>query len=174
MFNRVKFFRAAALCTTVAGLAACAHQPLEYIPAGDRVMLEAQARLTADSSASQTPAGGAVSVQQMLEQARSKGAPAGSLARVKLSFGASQTTLDGAMQSQIGQVAGAAQRAGSATVITLKDEGGGFTGTRRALSAATALRPSVGENVDVRYDPSLAAGEVIVVAGTMPQESKGE
>lgn len=58
-------YRGVTVLVSLVGLAACSHEPIEYIPSADRALLLAQSRL-GDSGSAAKP----VSVDQMLRQAR--------------------------------------------------------------------------------------------------------
>lgn len=169
--------RAAALALPLA-IVACAHEPLEYIPANDRAMLQAQARLGLDSGEHRSEG---VSVKEMLMRARGTdgGAPGvdaddaqarrpgDGVGGTKLEFADGQLQPTDAQRQQLLRMASAVSGAGGATVVTHPEGLQGASpllGERRAMTVAHILEASV-PKVDVRFDPDMPAGEVIVVAG---------
>jgi len=152
-------FRALALTTlaftTLAALAGCAAPgPLSAIPAHERTMLEAEARLAAARAPAQTPAGdrrGAV--ESMLSRARGAG-PAPLLLR----FEGAAIAPDPAQREAIAGFAKAAQGAPRLVVTAQPGLGAGaqMLGPRRAIAVAKLLEAEFPE-VDLRFDAALTA-----------------
>ena len=145
-------------------LAACEHEPMEYIPPADRAMLQAQARMGEAGSAARP-----VTVDEML--ARAKASSAGGTAKTQggtpaplvLQFSAGAVQPDEAQKQSLTGFATAA-RGRPIAVIARPSAPGGETallGQRRAMAVARALQPSV-PDVDLKFTPD-APPDVVVV-----------
>jgi len=153
------------------GLAACAHEPMDYIPPTDRALLQAQSRL-GDSGASAGP----MSVDRMLRQARN--APdgnatdgrtpgnAGDPTRLLLHFTAQSVQLDDTQKAALDQFATAVS--GKPVMVTSRPgnfaDSAALLGQRRAVAVARQLQSSVAD-VQLRFLPDTPPDVVVVSAG---------
>ncbi len=154
------------------GLAACEHDPIEYIPPTDRALLEAQARLGDAHTGS-----GAVSVDAMLARARTPPAPSPSapsgqqaLLPLVLQFAASAVAPDEAQKQSLSAFAASAQ---GKPVMVISRPGklagtAALLGQRRALSVARALTPPL-TDVQLRFSEDAPPDTVVVsLEGAQP------
>lgn len=111
--------------------AACADDPLRRIPATDRALLEAEARL---GTAPAAPGGGRTSVSDMLARARGDAPGTASLA---LRFAGDVVQPDTTQRAQL--AAFAAQNRGARMVVTGGRGDPALLGERRAVAIARAL-----------------------------------
>lgn len=153
-------------------LVACTPDPIRFIPPTDRTLLEAQARLGESGAARQ--ATGRITVAELLARARATGPEASGAAPrsgLVLRFTASQVQPDEAQRRQVAEFAAAVRGAALVTVASRPAgfEGGdaSLIGERRALAVARLIRPDV-PNVELRFEPAVPAGEVLVLLGDMP------
>ncbi len=144
------------------GLAACEHEPLEYIPPADRALLQAQARM-GDGGGTQGP----VSVEDMLRRARA--APDSAVpAKLVLQFSRDAVTLDDAQKQSLAQFAAAAKEKS----VTVQSRRGGFDGSaalagqRRAMAVARELTGHVAA-IELRFAPDTP-DDVVVVGAASP------
>ena len=157
----------------VCGLAACTHEPIEYIPLDDRALLQAQARL------GQAPgqSAGAIPVDEMLRRARAAGdtsdasdpAPA-TPSRLVLQFKGDAVQPDAEQKKALSGFASSMQ----GRSVTVLSRPGGFDGAtallgqRRALAVAHELSAAM-PDVDLKFTPDAPADVVIVsAAGAAP------
>ena len=157
--SRLLAFAAAAL------LAACNSDPLNYIPAQDRSLLQAQHRLGEDAGASASP----ISVEALLSQARSNGAGGTADGEVTLRYQGAAVQPDDAQRAVIRRFAAEARDKGRrVTVVSRQDSfddaAAPLLGQRRGTAVARELQTIVPE-VDLRFDPGAAAGVVVLSGG---------
>jgi hypothetical protein len=142
--------------------AACAPDPIRYIPATDRAMLQAQDRMSNGGAAGQP-----ISVDEMLQRAKTtdEGKPAST--RVVLRFEGDIVQPDAAQRDTLRRFAAAAH-SGSLTVIShpgsFDDAGSPVLGQRRAIAVSRELSGVVAD-VQMRFEPSVPPGVVVVSLG---------
>lgn len=122
-------------------LAACGSDPMRYIPAGDRAVLQAEARL----GAAQAQPEGRLSVAEMLARARGSDGAEGALT---LRFAGAEVQPDAAMRARLAGFA-AANR-GRAVVVTGGRGDPALLGERRAVAVARALEAEF-PGVELRF-----------------------
>ena len=153
------------------GLAACSHEPMEYIPPGERDLLKAQARLGESGGGSQP-----VSVDEMLQRARGQAqasaAAAADSKRLVVQFTGDAVQLDDAQRKSLDAFGAAV---GNLPVVVTGQRGsfGGASpllGQRRAVAVANALSATLA-NVDVRFMPNVPDNVVVVAVGSTGPES---
>lgn len=139
----------------VLALAACEHEPLDYIPPTDRALLQAQARL-GDAGGPARP----LSVDEMLRRARTANAAAAP-DRLVLQFAPDAAQLDEAQKAQLSQFATSAR--GRAVSVTARRGTGdaSLLGPRRAVAVARALSTSL-TDVRLRFTPDSPTDAVVV------------
>jgi hypothetical protein len=146
--------------------AGCASSdPLRLIPATDRSMLEAEARLGTGGSA-----GRPISVEQMLASARASGGAAPGRMPEPLVLRYAQ----GAVQPDPAQrmaIEGFATRAAGAPRVVVVGRRAtslagpdAMLGQRRAVAVARLLEDRFGD-VEIRFEPTAAADEIILLGG---------
>jgi hypothetical protein len=141
-------------------LAACASDPVSLIPAADRRAAEA-------------PSDGPITVEEMLARART--APSASPTvpgRLLVRFDGEAVQPDAAQRGQLHDFAAAAQTARQALLVTsrpgsFEDSGAPVLGQRRAVAVARELSAVV-DNVNVKFDPAIPPGVVVVTQVTRP------
>jgi len=155
--------------------AACAHDPIRYIPETDRAMLQAQDRLGNGDAAGQP-----ISVDEMLRQAKATGdkangakatgdskAPAN---RVVIRFDGDTVLPDAAQRATLRSFAEQAH-AGALTVTShpgsFDDAGSPVLGQRRAIAVSRELAGIV-TDVQMRFEPDVPPGIVEVSLGPPP------
>ena len=142
--------------------AACApRDPLSALPPADRAALLAE-----PGTAGRTPAGG-TAVADMLARARVGAAAAPKAAEpLVLRFSPGAVQPDPAQRGAI--EAFAAKSAGTSKVLVVSHRAEGMAGPdallgqRRAVAVARLLEPSIPE-VEMRFEPEAAAGEVVLL-----------
>ena len=140
------------------GVAACANEPISYIPPTDRALLEAQARM-AGSGASHGP----ISVEDMLRQARSGQSAAETAPHLVLQFSNGAVLLDDAQKQSLAKFAAAAR----GQPVSVVSRPGGFEGAaallgqRRAVAVARELSASQ-PDVELRFSADAPADVVEV------------
>lgn len=160
--------------------AACAHQPLDYIPGTDRAMLQAQARLGADPAQTASGgSGGAIGVDALLAQAREKAANdkansgiSADAQRLTLHFAPGQSRPDDAAQRSLADFASSHPGA-SLRVITRKSppaEDASLLAMRRAVAVAQILQ-SFTQNVVIALSVTTDADTIIVTSETLASET---
>lgn len=147
-------------------LVACTHDPIEYIPATDRALLQAQARVDGGGAPQ-----GAVSVDQMLARARtaadaakSKPPAIKSVEPLVLQFAVGAVMPDAQQKQSIASFAAAA-KGQRVTVISRPGDAKGdavLLGQRRAMAVARALQPGVND-IDLRFTAD-APPDVVVIS----------
>lgn len=141
--------------------------PMRLIPPTDRSMLEAEARMGTGGGTSGRP----ISVDQMLASARGAAAPGRAPEPVVLRFAADAVQPDPAQRMTI---EGFAQRAaGAPRVIVVGRRASGATAEamlsqRRAVAVARLLEPRFPE-VELRFEPTAVADEIILLGGAPPR-----
>ena len=152
----------------LAALAGCSSDPMRFIPANERMMLQAEARMNESRGQGGTAAGtggNKLSVQSMLDQQR--GATP-SQDRLVLRFATDVVQPDAAQRADISQIAERGASAGGMTVLA-RPLGAGSSGAmldqRRAVAVSRLIEPSV-PGVAVKFDSSVPADSLIVIVGT--------
>ncbi len=143
------------------GLAACAHEPMDYIPPSDRTLLQAQARM-GEGNNGQPP----ISVDQMLRQARGQATGPADPQRLVVQFSGDAVTLTDDQRQALDRFAA---KAGAATVVVSGRRGSfadnaALLAQRRTVAVAHSL--SALPNVEVRFVPDLPDSLVVVGTGT--------
>jgi hypothetical protein len=153
---------------TVLGLAACTHEPMDYIPQGERTLLKAQARM-GEGGVSGQP----VSVDEMLQRARGQSqAASADRQRLVVQFSGDAVMLDDAQRKSLTAFSAAV---GNAPVVVTGQRGGfaggsPLLGQRRAVAVANALSVTL-TSVDVRFVPNIPDNIVVVSTGSAGPES---
>lgn len=126
--------------------------PLRDIPAADRAMLQAEARLAAPTERRST-------VAAMLERARGPGA-----APLLLRFQGDTTQPDPAQREAILRFAAATSGTQRLVVTSRREPEAGVTmlGPRRAIAVARVLEAE-GREAEIRFDATMAADTVRIV-----------
>ncbi len=155
------------LATATFGVAACSHEPMDYIPANERTLLKAQARIGESGGGSN-----AISVQEMLERARSNANHPVQDRRLVVQFTGDAVALDDAQRKAVDTFGAAAGN----TPLIVTGQRGGFQsgnpllGQRRAVAVARVLSDRA-PNVDVRFAADMPDNVVTVSAGDASRES---
>ena len=148
---------------------ACAQSdPMRYIPQGERNLLQAEARL--GDTPGRTATGGRISVDELLARARTAEAGAGARQAepLVLRFTPGAVQPDAAQREAIERFA--ARAAGAPRVVVVGRRAAtlagpeALLGQRRAVAVARLLEPSLPE-VETRFEPGVAADEILLVAG---------
>lgn len=158
-------------------LAACANNdPLSYIPAQDRALLQAQQRLGGDGGGTSP-----ITVDALLNQARVNAPPgtapatvaAATDGHVALRYDGDAIQPDAAQREAIHRFATVARDQGlRVTVLSRQDSfadpGVPLLGQRRATAVARELQAVLPDaDVDLRFEPSAPAG-VVLLSGRRP------
>lgn len=157
--------RHAVPCAALAlGLAACAHDPIRYIPPEDRTALEAQARLSSAPGDGQ-----GITVDQMLARAKTSAATPAPSSRILIRFEGEAVQPDAAGQEQLRAFAARLPSAAMPVVVSSRpgefgDPGSPLLGQRRAVAVSRVLAGS-SNNVEVRFDTALPPDVVVVSTG---------
>lgn len=145
-------------------LSACQNDPIRYIPPEDRTLLQTQARLDASPGE-----GKGITVQEMLQRAKTNAAGPVPSSRVLVRFLGGAVEPDAAGQEQLR--AFAAQLPAPGLPVVVSSRPGDFTdpaapvlGQRRAVAVSRLLAGRVG-NVQLRFDAALPPDVVVVRAG---------
>jgi hypothetical protein len=142
--------------------AACSHDPIRYIPETDRAMLQTQDRLS-NGGANGQP----ISVDEMLQRAKTTGAGKAASTRVLIRFDGDTVQPDAAQRDTLRRFAEQAH-AGSLTVTSrpgsFDDPGSPVLGQRRAIAVSRELSGVVAD-VQMRFEPGLPPGVVVVSLG---------
>ena len=165
MPNSASLARVLAVSAALLGLSACASgDPMSYIPATQRALLQAQAQLGSSEHVGRGGSGGS-SVAAMLERARGEGGGSSSAGgavpsgAARIVFADGQVQPDQAQREEIMRVAAASRAAGGATVVARKDD---LTAQRRAVAVAMLMGAV---DPEVRYEEGVPASQVLVAAG---------
>nr|WP_294517468.1 hypothetical protein [uncultured Rhodopila sp.] len=143
-------------------VAACSHDPIRYIPETDRAMLQAQDRLgTGDRT------GQPISVDEMLQRAKSTAENKASPSRVVIRFDGDAVQPDAAQRDTLRRFA-EQSHTGSLTVTShpgsFDDAGSPVLGQRRAIAVSRELSAVVAD-VQMRFEPEVPPGVVVVSLG---------
>nr|WP_294550158.1 hypothetical protein [uncultured Rhodopila sp.] len=142
--------------------AACAHDPIRYIPETDRTMLQAQDRLGNGDGNGQP-----ISVDEMLRRAKTTGESKPPSTRIMIRFDGDTVQPDAAQRDTLRRFAEQAH-AGSLTVIShpgnFDDAGSPVLGQRRAIAVSRELSDIVAD-VQMRFEPAVPPGIVVVSFG---------
>lgn len=138
-------------------LAACSPDPVKYIPEADR------------RDPGPNP-GAPITVDQLLARARLAD-PAAASARLLVRFDGTTLTLTEAQRADVRQFAAGAGRPRKLLVSSrpgaFDDPGAPVLGQRRAIAVARELT-TAGGDVEMRFDPALPPGVVVVTQGLQP------
>lgn len=136
-------------------LAACSPGPMDYIPAQERSLLQAQARLGSGGTS-----GPGISVSEMLRRARGT-----DQMQVELRFSGNAVQPDEAQKAQLLQFA--SQAHSRAFIVTARRGGfegaDGLLGQRRAVAVARVLEDQSAD-VQLRFVADMAADRVSISA----------
>jgi hypothetical protein len=142
--------------------AACSPDPIRYIPETDRTMLQAQDRLGHGDGNGQP-----ISVDEMLRRAKTTGESNEPPSRVMIRFDGDAVQPDSTQRDTLRHFAEQAH-AGSLTVTShpgsFDDAGSPVLGQRRAIAVSRELSEVVAD-VQMRFDPGVPAGVVVVSPG---------
>lgn len=136
-------------------LAACAPEPIEYIPPHDRTLLQAEARMGGAGGGT-----GAISVDQMLQRARARPDSSTTASRLVLQFSGETVALDDAQKQSLAQFATSAQGR-PVTVLGQRANSASMLGQRRAVAVARVLSASL-PAVEVKFSPEIPPDAIIV------------
>lgn len=150
-------------------LAACSNDPTRYIPASERSMLLAEARLggTGGNIGGNAGASDRISVAELLRRAQGASrTTAGDASRLVLRYEADAVLPDPAQREALSRFAATVQ---GAPLVTVTSRPAGFAagdasliGQRRALAVGRLLERQVSAPVELRFDPATPPGEVVV------------
>ena len=158
--------RCLALLLVSIALAGCSNDPVRFIPVQDRTMLQAEARLGEGSASAPK---GAISVAELMAQARGAGGATGSGATTVLRFDTGAVQPDAAQRETIHQFAQAQPGAASATVASRPGNfDDGVIGQRRAVAVSRELANYI-PDVAVQFNPQLPDGVVVLSRGAANQ-----
>lgn len=156
-------------------LAGCSHEPIQYIPASDRALLQAQARLGDGVAGS-----GKISVEDLLRKARGAapapgtGGQAGAPSvaggeKLVLQFAAGATQPDPAQRDQLHRFATASlgKKVAVLSQAGEPESGSVLLAQRRAMAVARELSATL-PSVEVHFADSAPPDAVIVTAGAAP------
>ena len=136
-------------------LAACSPEPIEYIPPHDRTLLQAEARMGGAGGGTS-----AISVEQMLQRARTRPDSGVMASRLMLQFSGEAVALDEAQKQSLAQFANGAQGR-PVTVLGRRANSASMLSQRRAVAVARVLSASL-PAVDVKFSPDVPPDAIIV------------